>query len=108
MKKQQDPFKMSECELADYIDELITHKMEEQKLPKDVSKESIYKDIYLHIRIYFRMLQLQLNHIKARADMGKYFFIAFMKHAPEELKDSIIKEVTRLKDEDNLKIMGGK
>ena len=103
-KMEKEIFKMSESELSDYLDVLITQKLE-QAIPSNVSIETVYKDIYKHIRGYNRILQLQLNHIKARADMGKYFMIVMCRAMPKEQSDLIMAEVTKLKDEDNEKTM---
>ncbi len=98
-------FKMSESELGDYIDEVITQKVDNQELPDNVTIEAVYKDIYKHIRDYFRILQLQLNHIKARTDMSKYFMIAMCRAMSKDKADLIMAEVNKLKDEANKKTM---
>ena len=88
-------FKMSEEELADYIDEMLSHKAENHN-----TEPVTYKDL----RLFSRILQLQLNHIIAKADMGKYFAIAMGSTLPKDMKKAVLDEMERLKDADNDKI----
>ena len=104
-KMEKDVFKMSESELGDYIDEAISSKLKDENLPVIDNSKEASRDFYNHIRGYFRILQLQLNHIKVRADMGNYFMIAMCRAMPKDKSDLIMAEVTKLKDEANRKTM---
>jgi len=94
-KEHKNIMEMSEGELGDFIDESLSD-FEQKCKGKD-------KEIIRVIKGSFRMLQLQLNFIKARADLGKYHYIAHMKLIPEDIKKSIMEDVIRQKEEDNLK-----
>ncbi len=91
--EKENLMKMSESELADYLDKSI------------YNNSHIGNPNFKDILGYFRILQLQLNHIKARADMGKFFMIAMCKAIPKKQSDIIIKEVNRLKKEDDKRIL---
>ncbi len=92
--KNKDLMKMSEPELADEIDNYLT------KVVKDSENESEM----IALRTAFRMLQLQLNHIKAKVDLSRYFNIILMRELPKEQRDKIMEEINKLKEEDNDKI----
>lgn len=97
MTEEGNIMKMSESELADEIDSML------ESLEEKLKGQN--KQIVQTIKGAFRMLQLQLNFIKSRADMGVYHYIAHMKCVPEDVKNLIMNDVIKQKDEANEKIL---
>lgn len=91
---------MAEQELSDFLDYSMTEKLKKHCF------DDVQRDTFKHLLHYFRLLQLQLNHIKARADVGKYFAIAITKLGHSDvIRDDIIKLAVSLKQEENMKTL---
>lgn len=91
---------MTEQELSDFLDYIMTEKL------KTHCFDDVQRDTFKHLIHYFRLLQLQLNHIKARADVGKYYAIAITKLGfPEEIRNDIMNLAESLKHAENMKIL---
>lgn len=89
---------LTESQTADYIDYCINEKEEKHCFSPE------QKDTMKHIKGYFRMLQLQLNHIKAKYDMAYYFFRLLLSEFPKEKQERLLMELNKLKAEDDKKL----
>ena len=98
--KNSNIMTMTEQEISDFLDYSLTEKLNSH------CNSEIQKDTFKHLLHYFRLLQLQLNHIKARADIGKYYAIAITKLGfPKEIRNEIMNLAESMKEAENMKIL---
>lgn len=101
MKK--DPFVMNLEELKDYLDYIIQGRINTEMNP------ALY-DIFSHIQIYFRIVDLQTNLILARANAAHSYVLAislFLKKMFPDSYEDIITAATEINKEKDMKVVEG-
>ena len=101
MKK--DPFVMNLEELKDYLDYIIQGRINTEMNP------ALY-DIFSHIQIYFRIVDLQTNLILAWANAAHSYVLAislFLKKMFPDSYEDIIAAATEINKEKDMKVVEG-
>ena len=91
-------YEMSFMELGDEIEKILEEKMGQNLADKE-------RDAMLTMRGCMRLMQFQMVEILGKAEMACWIGVAIMKQMTDEEKKEVIKEINKLKDDAQRKLM---